>query len=666
MVREEKPARPNEPGHSGRSGVEKLKNRLYARDDSQQVKKEERTTLSPSEASAPKSWKDIEPAPVDDTQASPLAPATPVTPTAAPVPQEQHSHMSLAFKFLLGSVTFFVIATGLASFIFFGGVNTTSPRNIDLEIVAPSLVDGGKEIEFQIIVRNRNTSALLLADLVIDYPDGSRHPQNPATDLSHDRLSIGTIESGEELKRTTSVLLFGEEGQQQTVKVSLEYSVQGSNAVFVRAEEIVVTVGSSPVSLSVSGPRDVIGGQDFTFEVTVRSNSTTPIADLVVKGEYPFGFSVISTSPAQDTSQMWRLGLLEPGASRTIRVTGIIEGEDGDQRIFRFIAGANDDPTDPNVKLPYITIPHTLTIQRPSIASGIIVEGQSGKTVTVAGGSRVNGTISWQNNLDEPVSDIEILLAFNGPALDEQSIQGQGGFFQSIDQSIVWSKDQNDELESAAPGARGSFSFSFMTKSPGEGGVLITNPVIDLNLTVKAVREAGKQEVVLSAASSKVVVASALSLATQTLHFSGPFVNSGPTPPRAESPTTYTVLWTVRNSANAVGNGQVSATLPVYVRFVAAEPGNGINYNEGSRTVTWSVGEVQAGAGYTTTARTAAFQVELLPSTSQVGSAPALTSAPTLSGQDRFAGVNLSATGEAATTKLVGDTQSDEGVVQQK
>ncbi|MDP4020854.1 MAG: hypothetical protein Q8P58_02330, partial [Candidatus Adlerbacteria bacterium] len=303
---------------------------------------------------------------------------------------------------------------------------------------------------------------------------------------------------------------------------------------------------------------------------------------------------------------------------------------------------------------------------RPFIAGGITVEGQSGKNITVSAGSRINGTVSWQNNLTEPVSDVQIVLRFTGPALDPDSIQGQGGFFQSAEDSIVWSKDENSELESVAPGASGTFQFSFLTRSPGEGGVLITNPIIDLNLTVRAVRETGGQDVVLSAASSKVTVASALSLSTQTLHFSGPFTNSGPMPPRAESSTTYTVLWTVKNSANAVGNGLVSATLPVYVDFIAAEAGSGVTYDEGSRTVTWNLGEVKAGAGYTLPARTGAFQVEIEPSTSQVGQSPALTSAPVLTGQDRFAGVNLEASGEPATTKLIGDTESGMDVVAPK
>src|SRR3989344_2024750 len=103
-----------------KSGVEKLKNRLYARGGIKKIKKEERTALTPSDASAPKTWKEPEP-------------PTPVTPTSSPIqtpppdvasvsPREPRSHMSFALKFLAGSLIFFVLATGVASYVFFGGV----------------------------------------------------------------------------------------------------------------------------------------------------------------------------------------------------------------------------------------------------------------------------------------------------------------------------------------------------------------------------------------------------------------------------------------------------------------------------------------------------------------------------------------------------------------
>jgi hypothetical protein len=641
-----------------KSGVERLKNKLYARNHTPEDPAA-RSTLSPSSADAPRTWNDIQ-------QTQPSDPATSVTlpssqrPLIAPEPKPR---MSFAAKFLLSSIGFFVVAAGIASYVFFGGANITSPQNIDIEIVAPSLVDGGKEVQFEIVIRNRNQTDLELADLVLRYPPGTRSAVNPTEELVHERQEIGVIKSGEQIKRTARALLYGEEGEQQTVNVTLEYSVANSNAVFERSAQAQFLIGSAPVSLSVESPKEAVSGQPFALNVVVRSNSTTPVDDLVVKGEYPFGFSVLTSEPKADAGGLWRLGTLQPGQSRTINLTGTVEGSDGDERVFRFIAGATEDDTDPNVKVPYLTIPKTLTVTRPFIGASIAIGGQTGKTVTVSPGSTVTGTVTWQNNFAEPVTDVELALEFDGPAIEPGSIIGAGGFYQSSNNSIIWSKDQNSNLVSVAPGASGSFQFTFKTKEPGAGGTLITNPIIDLNLSVRAVRSSsGAIEEIDSAAVAKASVASSLTLGTQILHFTGPFSNSGPMPPKAETATTYTVVWSVKNSSNAVANGMVKASLPQYVRFVSAQSGSGITYNEGSRTVTWNLGDVKAGTGYTSSARTGAFQIEFTPSESQVGQTPVLVNSATFSGQDRFAQVQLGAQSEVATTRLIGDPQFTSGM----
>jgi len=641
-----------------KSGVERLKHKLYARDHKADDTAE-RSALTPSGADAPRAWKDIQESPE-----GPMAPPPETNPSALrPLTEEPKPRMSFAAKFLLGSMGFFVIAAGVSSYVFFGGANITSPQNIDIEVVAPSLVDGGKEVQFEIIIRNRNTTDLELADLVIRYPEGTRNAQDPTQDLVHERQTIGVIKSGEEVKRTAHALLYGEEGEQQAVNVTLQYSVANSNAVFERAGQAQFLIGSSPVSLSVDSPQEAVSGQPFTLNVTVRSNAMTPVNDLVIKGEFPFGFSVLSSDPKADAGGVWRLGTLNPGQSRSIRMSGTIEGSDGDERVFRFIAGATDDNTDPTVKVPYITIPKSLTVTRPFIGGTIAIGGQSGKAITLSPGARISGTVKWQNNFSEPVTNVELSLYFNGPAIEPGSIEGIDGFFQSSNNSIVWTKDESSELESIAPGSSGTFQFSFKTKETGAGGTLITNPVIDMNLSVRAVRpSSGVPEIIDSAATARASVASALSLSTQVQHFSGPFSNKGPMPPQVERATTYSVIWTVKNSSNAVANGVVSATLPPYVRFVTAQEGGAVTHNQGSRTVTWNLGDIKAGTGYTTGARSVAFQIELTPSLSQLGDVPVLVNAATLSGQDRFAQVQLGAQTEVATTNLVGDSGFQDGM----
>jgi hypothetical protein len=272
----------------------------------------------------------------------------------------------------------------------------------------------------------------------------------------------------------------------------------------------------------------------------------------------------------------------------------------------------------------------------------------------VPSGQSIGGTITWTNNLPDSVSNVVVKLSLKGPVLDTNAISSQDGFYNSSDQTIVWSKDQEPTLENVAPGASGTLSFTAGTLPVGSGGTLYANPVVDLNVTVQGTRtgEGNVPENVSSAASTQVLLSSNAALSAQAEHFSGPFTNSGPMPPQAEQSTTYSVLWTVQNSSNTIANATVSATLPQYVTFISSGNDNNVVYDSKSRTVTWTLGDVKAGVGYTAPARSTAFQVALTPSASQVGQAVALTGQAVLQGQDRFAQVGITANADAPTTAL--------------
>jgi hypothetical protein len=125
----------------------------------------------------------------------------------------------------------------------------------------------------------------------------------------------------------------------------------------------------------------------------------------------------------------------------------------------------------------------------------------------------------------------------------------------------------------------------------------------------------------------------------------------GPIPPRADQATTYTIVWNTQDEGSAVAGGTVSTVLPSYVSYTGLTAGTGsFLYDKGSRTVSWSTGNLAQGAG-----TYGAFQVSLTPSTSQTGTAPILTGTASFSGYDRFAGVRVSATAVPVTTETVGD-----------
>jgi hypothetical protein len=82
--------------------------------------------------------------------------------------------------------------------------------------------------------------------------------------------------------------------------------------------------------------------------------------------------------------------------------------------------------------------------------------------------------------------------------------------------------------------------------------------------------------------------------------------------------------------------------------------------------VLWSAGIVEPSAGYgSVPSPTAAFQVALTPSISQVGQPVSLTGKTNLQAQDPTAGAAVAASTDAPTTQLSGDSQynSNMGVV---
>ncbi|HEX8993679.1 MAG TPA: hypothetical protein VF803_00310, partial [Candidatus Paceibacterota bacterium] len=213
------------------------------------------------------------------------------------------------------------------------------------------------------------------------------------------------------------------------------------------------------------------------------------------------------------------------------------------------------------------------------------------------------------------------------------------------------------------PGASGSLQFSFATL-PQSAGVF-TNPEASLLLSATAVRQGGGAPVAITGiAQTKVTFTSNVSLGAQALHFSGPFSETGPMPPVVGQSTTYAIVLSLKNSSNALADGVVSTVLPPYVTFVGADMSSNeqVSYDDTTRTVTWSLGDVKAGAGYTSAPRQAAFQVSFTPSLSQVGSSPQLTGSVGFQGTDRFAQTSVTSQASAPTTQLTSDQQFSQGM----
>lgn len=229
---------------------------------------------------------------------------------------------------------------------------------------------------------------------------------------------------------------------------------------------------------------------------------------------------------------------------------------------------------------------------------------------------------------------------------------------------MIWYEKTDPTLKVVEPGRSDSFSFKFTPKPLASGTGVISEPTIKIDVSIRGNQsiDGNIPETVEKVSSTLFHMNTELALSGRTSYTTSPFVNIGPIPPKAGTQTTYAITWNVTNSASSVTDATVKATLPLYVTWknVISPTTETVLYNENTREVSWRLGTVGKGVGYTTLPREVSFQVELLPSTAQAGNIPELVGKPVLTATDSFTGTYLQSTWGALTTKLTGDAGSTE------
>lgn len=551
---------------------------------------------------------------------------------ASPRKPSRFTKMNAVELVFLGSLVFFIVAAAISALILFSGNNTVSTRNVDVLLTGPTEIGAGSTLTLQVVVSNGNAVPMELSDLIIEFPPGTRSDVDVSLDLPRIRESIGTIEPGESINRTVRAVVFGEAGKDLDIVASVEYRVPSSNAVFVSESEYTVKINQAPASIVIDALDEVVSGQQVTFSATVVSNAPEILENMVLLADYPPGFTFVSSTPTPSSgTAAWNLGDIEPGGERTITVRGSFTGEDQDVRVIHFTAGNKRDNRDDEIEAPLASADTTLTVAKPFISATLALSGKVEADSSIPRGKLIRGDIRWTNNLPIRVQDLEIELSFDGEILDRASVRPENGFYFSNQNRVLWSRETDPDMADVAPGASGVASFAFATLPLTRG--TFKNPEIEIDVTVRArrVSETNVPESISSSINQKVLVATDLELVASLLR--GVLPNSGPLPPRADKETTYSVQWTVKNSANSVANGAVTAIIPSYVRFtgVVSPQVESVTYNPVGGILTWNLGDVPAG-----TTRTVAFEIGITPSLAQIGTTPTLITEQRVFGYDRF------------------------------
>jgi len=568
----------------------------------------------------------------------------------------------LKILFVIGAIVF-LLAIGFAAYRFIVGLNVIDSKKVDLSVDGPVSLKGGDVLELEIAIKNNNEIPLESVTLIMEYPAGTRSSEDIQVEVTRDAETLGTIPQGGEVVRTKKAVMFGEKDSVKDIVAKIEYRVEGSNATFTKEETYPVTITSSPLIMTVDYPEEVNSGQEIDVTITVASNSNQPIEGLLVRAEYPFGFEYRSSSPEpRFNDSVWRLGTINPGEKDVINIKGRIQGQENEERTFRFYAGEAGEANEREIAVEFISSQETLVIRRPFVALSLTLDGTTSRTHTARMGELNKATISWQSNLESALDDALITVSLQGDSLDENSVvPDSGGFYRSIDNTITWDKNNFSKLAKINPGDKGSVTFEFRTISPSPSVIAdFENTQIDVDVELAGRRFAQSGDMaqgIESRIDGAVKIVADLSLTPRLVYRDGPFDNSGPLPPEAEKETTYTVLWTITNAFNDCDNVEVRASLSSYVQWKGqVSPNSNIEYIQDTREVVWRPGYINAGAGFLEPSKDIAFKIGFLPSKGQIGSVPVLVSNIRVTGRDLFSDEMINVTRSDLTTRISTDS----------
>lgn len=545
-------------------------------------------------------------------------------------------------NFLFLSIFLFLVAAGYFLYNFFLTENDFSNENIEIAILGNTFTGGGEELPLIIEITNKNTTALELADLVIEYPKGSTLNNNG--EIERLRKSLGVVPAGGIKTENMKVVLYGETGSIHEIKISLEYRLEGSNAIFLKDKFYKVTINSTPITLSIDAPNDITPNQDLSFKVKAVFDDTNPTSDLILKLDYPFGFEFASASPPPSVGDnIWYLSNLKTGDAREITINGVmVDVYDGDLKIFHALVGPHQRNDKTQIGVVINSLAHNILIKKPFVEAKLFVNNEYKREYSVSSKTGLTGNINWFNNLDTPINDLEIKAKFSGNVFDVKKVDTEYGFLESSQNTIIWDKNTEEGFDVVRPLSGGSVRFRLSGISTlSSSNTLLTDPSLGVEISIFGKQALGGNitKKLESVEVKNIKIFSDVSLLTKVAHVSGPL------PPASEKETIYKITWSVANTLNNVSNVKVVSSLPPRVNYknLVFPQNQDVTFNPNTRVITWNIGNLPRGTGVSSPLKEMSFQVSLTPSLSEVETSPTLIEKATLTGFDDFANVDLSA-----------------------
>jgi uncharacterized repeat protein (TIGR01451 family) len=552
-------------------------------------------------------------------------------------------------KKIIFLILIIIVIVGFSAFLYFRS-GMFSKEILKLEIFGPDSAKIGDEIQYTAQYKNNGNFVLQNAKLIFQLPDNS---------LTEDGKTIFTqsladIYPGDQESVTFKARLLGKDGDLKTARAALSYVPQNITATYESSTTFITKIDASPITLDFDLPTKAEQGKTLSYSINYFSNVDYPLENLSIKVDPTPGFDLTSADPKSLDNTEWKLQTLNKAQGGRINITGNVSANNNQDLNFSASLGAWQNGQFIVMKQATVTV--------KAIQSMMIISQQvNGSDSYVASpGETLHYQIFFRNIGSAPSDNLYMVAKLDSPALDMSTINaGNGGQAQPNDNMIVWDYTQASSLRHLDVQEQGEVDFYVKVKSDwnatNQDG---SNTVINDSVNISQITQ-----------KFSIKVNSGLVISQQGFYKNSEITNSGPTPPKAGKPTTYTITWEIKNYFSDAKNTKVRAMLPKNVILTGQiSPSNesaNFTFDSTSREIVWSAGDILAGTGVNGDPVALSFQISLTPDASQKGSVAQLIGSTQVSGENQFTNTTITAQDNAVDTSLPDDfTSSGGGIVQ--
>ncbi len=562
------------------------------------------------------------------------------------------------FTVFVLSIVFFIISIIFTATYFVLNKNVVD-ADLDISIIGPDSVRSGDVFDFIVRMENNTDMDYRNLELVVDFPP-TAIDANDKKPLKQGTVLFDNLLSGGVLSQRYSLSLSGLEGDKKDIKITVFFKTSEFSNTVSAQRVYSLEISTSPVHLEINNPKLIVPNKEFEFDIRVSSNSSVNVNDLVLLMNVPIGYEFLESNMKAaklgSREHMFYLGNLEPGNYLDMKVKGKILGQNNEIKFFKFKIGEKE-PLKKEIRSLFSVSERELKIRDSDLRIEFFAKNKDeGDILVTEPGKEVPIKLVLKNNSVSSISDINLEAKIDGDYFYKNKLYVGYGHYDSANDLIIWSKNTDKRLYSLGKDEEWNDEVVFKIKPISRIEDYKKDPEIKINIKATGIGfVAGTADNEISdELNKKIRLGTKLDFYSSLLFDEGPFDNYGNIDPIVGEPTSYTVVWRIKNTSSDVEDLEVKAFLPIYVKFLGAvEPKSAyLSYNINTREVTWKYKKIKAYSGYTEPPKEVYFQIELNPSAIHKGKYPVLLKDIELKAFDSFIKKEINEKYDNLTTKI--------------